>query len=100
MSSPLKGPVPPLFIAGGTMISTHDAAVPVALSSGLATPAQQTLLLRPWSPRSAAPTSEAVDECSLGHGGEEKIAWTHEEVVMLHGILFDFCVEETAATET
>jgi hypothetical protein len=82
------------------MISTHEAAAPAALSSGLPTPAQETLFLRPWPPRSALPTNEAVDERSLGPEGEEKIGWTHEEVVMLHGILFDTCVEQLGDPET
>ena len=82
------------------MISTQEAAVPVALSSGLPTPAQETLFLRPWSPRSAVRGSKSVDECTVGDGCDEKIAWTHEEVVMLHGILFDTCVEQLGDLET
>jgi hypothetical protein len=82
------------------MISTHEAATAVALSSGLPTPAQETLFLQPRPPRSAVRAGEAVDERSLGDGCEEKIAWTHEEVVMLHGILFDTCVEQLGDPET
>lgn len=84
------------------MISTHDAAVPVAGrgSSGLPTPAQETLFVREWLPRSTLRASKAVDECSPGGGPEETIAWTHEEVVMLHGILFDTCVEQLGDPDT
>jgi hypothetical protein len=82
------------------MISTHEAAVPAALSNGLPTPAQETLFPRPRPPRSAVRAGEAVDERRLGDGCKEKIAWTHEEVVMLHGILFDTCVEQLGDPET
>ena len=82
------------------MISTHDAAVSVALSSGLPTTAQETVVLRPRPSRSTVRGSEAVDEGTLGKGCDEKSVWTHEEVVMLHGILFDTCVEQLGDPET
>ncbi len=82
------------------MISTHEAAGPVASCSGLPAPAQETLFLHQWPPRSTLRAGKAVDECSVGDDCEAKVAWTHEEVVMLHGILFDTCVEQLGDPET
>ena len=47
-------------------------------------------------PRSSGAESEREVEREL----DEKIAWTHEEIVMLHAILFDTCVEKLNDPET
>lgn len=64
------------------------------------TPAQETLFLRSWPSQSPLQSGESVDERSVDAGSEEKVPWTHEEVVMLHGILFDTCVEQLGDPET
>jgi hypothetical protein len=84
------------------MISTQETALTAARHGvgRVPTPAQSALfagLRPPWS----APRSSATDgERELDDGSEEKIAWTHEEIVMLHGILFDTCVERLNDPET
>ena len=77
------------------MISILETALPAPRhgASGLPTAAQPTLFGRDRTTPSTVGASDAVGECSLAESAEEKIAWTQEEVVMLHGILFDTCVE-------
>ena len=57
-----------------------------------------TLFGREAPLRSTSPT--AADECSESGKAGERIVWTHEEVVMLHGILFDTCVDRLNDPET
>ena len=81
------------------MMNTQDMAL-VAVRPGArraATPAQAALFagaqLLPLA-------SETEDEREAASESDEKIAWTHEEIVMLHGILFDTCVEKLNDPET
>ena len=46
-----------------------------------------------------APLS-ATPRCPEPGDGEEPVAWTQEEIVMLHGILFDTCVDKLNDPET
>ena len=68
--------------------------------SGFPTAAQPTLFERERTTPSNGRASDAADEGSLAEGTEERIAWTQEELVMLHGILFDTCVERLNDPET
>ena len=83
------------------MISILETALPAARhgGSGFLTATQPTLFERERSTPSNGRASDA-DEGSLAEGTEERIAWTPEEVVMLHGILFDTCVERLNDPET
>ena len=45
-------------------------------------------------------SSEMEDEHGASDESDEKIAWTLEEIVMLHGVLFDDCVAKLADPET
>ena len=45
-------------------------------------------------------SSETEDEREARIEVDETVAWTHDEIVMLHGILFDTCVEKLADPET
>lgn len=67
--------------------SMHEAAMPT--QSALFSGTQLRVL-----------SSETENEHEASGGSDEKIAWTHEEIVMLHGILFDTCVEKLADPET
>ena len=84
------------------MISTLESALPVARhegSGGLAA-TQPMLFERERTTPSNGRASDAQDAGSLAEGTEERITWTQEEVVMLHGILFDTCVERLNDPET
>jgi hypothetical protein len=82
------------------MISNLETALPALRhgTSGLPTAAQPTLFGRDRTTPVGA--SDALGECSLAESTEEQIGWTQEEVVMLHGILFDTCVERLNDPET
>lgn len=84
------------------MISIPETALPAAHDGGSGAPpaAQSTLFRRERLAPSAARTSDVAGECSLADSAEERIVWTAEEVVMLHGILFDTCVERLSDAET
>ena len=60
-------------------------------------PAQSVLLFGPQPPQRSR---EAEDEREASGGSGEKIAWTLDEIVMLHGVLFDDCVAKLADPET
>ena len=64
----------------------------------LANPSAQSVLLFGLQPVQRACDAEDEREAS-GESGE-KIAWTLEEIVMLHGVLFDDCVAKLADPET
>jgi hypothetical protein len=84
------------------MISNLEAALPAARhgACGVPTAAQPTLFGRECATPSTIRASDTADECGLADHTEERIAWTQEEVVMLHGILFDTCVERLNDLET
>jgi hypothetical protein len=96
----LFGALPPLSRLGGNMISSQDTAVPAARHAitRVPTPAQSALVtgLRPSA--SATRSCAADGECE--QHSEAKIAWTHDEIVMLHAVLFDTCVERLNDPET
>src|SRR5579862_4387704 len=76
------------------MTSTQETALP-AVRVGRFSGASQSLLFRGGpTPRSASPVSEIEDEREAVDDSEATIEWTHEEVVMLHAILFDTSVEK------
>jgi hypothetical protein len=82
------------------MISTQDTAWPAARHAiaRTPTPAQSALFAGLRPPRSATRLSATDGECDYGSG--DKIAWTHDEIVMLHAVLFDTCVERLNDPET
>ena len=84
------------------MISILETALPAARHGGSGFPAaaQPTLFGRERTTPSTVGASDAAGEGSLADSTEERIAWTQEEVVMLHGILFDTCVERLNDPET
>ena len=68
-----------------TSLAARRSICPAALASEL--------------PLFAQASSEAEDGRDCG-GAEERIAWTDEEIVQLHGILFDTCIETLHDSET
>jgi hypothetical protein len=84
------------------MISILESAFPAARHGGSAflTATQPTLFERERTTPSNGRASDAAGECSLAESTEDRIAWTQDEVVMLHGILFDTCVERLNDPET
>jgi hypothetical protein len=84
------------------MISNLEAALPAARHGASAAPtaAQPTLFGRERAAPTIVRVSDTADECGLVDRSEERIAWTQDEVVMLHGILFDTCVERLNDPET
>ena len=84
------------------MISNQDTALPAARHpvGRIPTPAQSALFAGLRSSRSALPSSDTDGERELDGDSEEKITWTQKEIVMLHGILFDTCVERLHDPET
>ena len=71
--------------AGGSTMGRANPPAQAVLSFGLQ-PAQRS--------------REAEDEREASGESGEKIAWTLDEIVMLHGVLFDSCVETLADPET
>jgi len=84
------------------MISILETALPAARhgSSGCLAAAQSTLFERERTTPSNGRAGDAAGEGSLADSTEERIAWTQDEVVMLHGIIFDTCVERLNDPET
>jgi hypothetical protein len=84
------------------MISNLEAALSAARNGGSRFPAaaQPVLFERERTTSSNERGSDAADSGSVAEGTEEKIAWTQEELVMLHGILFDTCVDRLNDPET
>lgn len=81
------------------MMNTQDMPLAAVRPSARrdAMPGQSVLFAgAQWVPLSSETESEREVDCEL----DEKIAWTHEEIVMLHGILFDTCVEKLDDPET
>ena len=79
------------------MISTHGSGVAGRSHGPVACPRRRKRRCLSASARRRRQIGQARRRTSgsLAEGTEEKIAWTQEEVVMLHGILFDTCVEQT-----
>jgi hypothetical protein len=63
---------------------------------GASMPAQSAL----FSGAQLVLSSETEEEREASRELDEKVAWTHEEIVMLHGILFDSCVDKLEDPET
>jgi hypothetical protein len=60
--------------------------------------AAQPKLFQAEVPR--ARLSDAVEDCEQTESRQERTEWTDEEIVMLHGILFDTCEEKLKDPET
>lgn len=84
------------------MVSIQETALSAAQQGvgRVPTPTQSALFAGAHPSWPAFRSSDAEGECELSNGSEEKIAWTQQEVVMLHGILFDTCVEKLDDPET
>jgi hypothetical protein len=46
------------------------------------------------------PATQAGEAAEQGDSAEERVEWTEDEIVMLHGILFDTCEEKLRDPET
>jgi hypothetical protein len=84
------------------MISTQETAFSAARQTvGRAPTSEQSALFASLHPLpSALQLSETEGESESCSDLQEKIKWTHEEIVMLHGILFDTCVDQLNDPET
>jgi hypothetical protein len=81
------------------MMNTQDISA-VAMRPSLREAAMPTQSALFSGTQLMALSSETEDEREVGGDSDERIAWTHDEIVMLHGILFDTCVEKLADPET
>ena len=84
------------------MISNQETRLPAARHGiGRAPmPAQSGLFAPAQTSRFAPPSSGTEDEREWDDDNVTRIEWTREEIVMLHGILFDTCVEKLNDSET
>jgi len=84
------------------MISIQEMAAPAAYQDVGRTPApaQSALFAGAQPVRSARSSSETGRERDSDEASKAAIAWTHADVVMLHAILFDTCVEQLSDPET